>query len=331
MGIINQMFKSFTALAFIGAVSAMDSATYKFVKYISEHGKDYSSLEEFNLRQKLFNAIDAEIEEWNADNSNTSKMGHNKLPDWTQFERAALSGLNSAPEMIFEGEVHEHNGTAIPNSVNWVTAGKVGAIKDQGQCGSCWAFSATGSVESAIAISSGNAAEQQLVSCSSSYGNNGCGGGWYYWAWNYMKSTAQENTVNCPYTSGKYGISGSCKASGNGVAKVSSYVKVGTSNSAIQSAINMKPVSVALDAERSVFQQYTSGVVTSGCGTTLDHAVMAVGYGSQSGQDYFLVRNSWGSWWGDNGYIKIGMSATGGAPGVCGINSAVYYVNAYTV
>jgi cathepsin L len=313
----------------------MDTATFKFVKYISEHGKNYDSIEEFNLRMELFSAMDAEIEEWNMNQSNTSKMGHNKLSDWTAAERAALAGIHGMPEMEFD-EVHSYNGTeALAASVNWVTAGKVGAIKDQGQCGSCWAFSATGSVESAIAISEnrspGNYAEQQLVSCSSSYGNNGCGGGWYYWAWNYMKKTAQENTVNYPYTSGKYGITGTCQATSNGVAKVSSYVKVGTSNTDIKSAINMKPVSVALDAERAVFQQYTSGVVTTGCGTTLDHAVMAVGYGTESGQDYFLVRNSWGTWWGDNGYIKIGQSKTGGAPGVCGINSAVYYVNAYTV
>ena len=73
------------------------------------------------------------------------------------------------------------------------------------------------------------------------------------------------------------------------------------------------------------FQLYTSGVLTQNCGTLLDHAVIAVGYGNESGQDYFLVRNSWGSSWGDQGYIKIATSSTDSAPGVCGINKAVYY------
>jgi len=95
----------------------------------------------------------------------------------------------------------------------------------------------------------------------------------------------------------------------------------------------LKPVSVALDAATAVFQNYKSGVVTSGCGTQLDHAVIAVGYGldATTGLNYFLVRNSWGASWGDKGYIKIAQSSTGTAPGYCGINKAVYYVNAKIV
>jgi C1A family cysteine protease len=331
------MFKTFSAVALIGAASAVDQQTFEFMQYVSKFGKNYQSLDEFTMRQALFAATDAIIAEHNADDSATSAMGHNFISDLTHAEKRNLAGLAGAPEMNFE-ETYEHDGSPLPNSVNWVTAGKVGAVKDQGQCGSCWAFSATGSLESAIAISEGgsplNFSEQQLVSCSSSYGNNGCGGGWYYWAWDYLKTHAQEYTSAYPYTSGSRGIDGNCKyVSSSGHAKVSSYAKVGTSNSSIMSAINQKPVSVALDAQRSVFQQYTSGVVTSGCGTMLDHAVMAVGYGydSASGLDYFLVRNSWGSSWGDNGYIKIGQSGTGGSPGYCGINKNVYTVSAYTM
>ena len=326
------MFKSFAAVASLGVASAINVHQFEFMQYLSKQGKSYSTLEEFNARMELFAARDAIIKEHNADETRTSNMGHNFLSDYTEEEKANLRGLKGEP--VTTGEVFVAGNAPIANAVNWVTAGNVGPIKDQGQCGSCWAFSATGSVESAISVATGAAplslSEQQLTSCSSAYGNNGCGGGWYYWAWDYLKVNNQETTADYPYTSGQFGITGTCNASGSGVAKVNSYVQVGQTNQDIMSAINLKPVSVALDAQRAVFQSYTSGVVTSGCGTMLDHAVMAVGYGNDAatGLDYFLVRNSWGTSWGDNGYIKIGMSSTGTAPGYCGINKAVYYVNA---
>jgi C1A family cysteine protease len=148
-----------------------------------------------------------------------------------------------------------------------------------------------------------------------------------------MEKTAQVSTAAYPYTSGKNGITGSCNVpADSGVAMVSSYVKVGTTNEDIMAAIDLKPVSVAVDAMFPAFQFYTSGVVTQNCGHLLDHAIMAVGYGTDPVYGaYFLCRNSWGSSWGDQGYLKIGQSTTGDAPGICGINSEVYYVNAYTV
>jgi KDEL-tailed cysteine endopeptidase len=327
------MFKSFAAVAFTGVATASVSP-FEFMQYISKHGKSYPTLEEFNMRMELFNERNAIINEHNSDETATSQMGHNFISDYTNAEKANLSGLKADFMPQTEAEVFVATNAPIANSINWVTAGKVGAVKDQGQCGSCWAFSATGSMESAVAISTGrhvgNYSEQQLVDCSSSYGNNGCSGGWYYWAWEYLKVTGQDNTSSYPYFSGAKGKTGTCNASGNSSVKVQNYVKVGTQNSDIMAALNKKPVSVAIDATKAVFQSYTSGVVTAGCGRSLDHAVMAVGYGTDAatGLDYFLVRNSWGSSWGDNGYIKIGQSSTGGSPGYCGINKEVYYVNA---
>jgi len=93
------------------------------------------------------------------------------------------------------------------------------------------------------------------------------------------------------------------------------------------SAIDIKPVSVAIDASQPIFNSYTSGIITdaTACGTSIDHAVVAVGYGTESGVNYFLVRNSWGTSWGNQGFVMIGQSSTGTAPGVCAINTDVYY------
>ena len=148
-----------------------------------------------------------------------------------------------------------------------------------------------------------------------------------------MQTNAQETEADYPYSneSYKYNITPACTANTSlGVVKTvagNDYVVVGHTNSDMMSAIDRQPVSVAVDASRNVFMYYTTGVITSDCGVRIDHAVVAVGYGTENGQDYFLVRNSWGSSWGDQGYIKIGMSSTNSAPGYCGINKAVYYPN----
>ena len=176
--------------------------------------------------------------------------------------------------------------------------------------------------------------EQQLVSCSSSYGNAGCNGGLYSSAWDYLTVNPQQNGSSYPYTSGTTGVDGTCNANPSlGHAKVSSYSVVGQTNDDIMAAINVKPVSVAVCAQLPAFQLYKSGVISKNCGTLLDHAVVAVGYGFDvaSGLNYFLVRNSWGSSWGDNGYLKIAQSPTGTAPGICGINKDVQTVNAYSL
>ena len=327
------MFKSFAAVALAGVVSAVDLQTFEFMQYVSKFGKSYTNVEEFNLRLSLFTVRDKIIKEWNADFTNTSRMGHNFLSDWTEAEQAKLRGLAGEPKER-TAEEFKFTNQALPSDVNWVTAGNVGPVKDQGRCGSCWAFSATGTVESSVSIATGaapgNYSEQQLVSCSSAYGNLGCSGGWYYWAWDYLEvpSQAQNYGASYPYTSGAAGVTGDCdtKLASEGHITVASYVQVGTTNDDIKAALVIKPVSVAIDAAKPAFQSYTSGVLTAGCGVRLDHAVIAVGYGTDAvGGAYFLVRNSWGSSWGDNGYVKIGQSPTGDAPGICGINKAVYY------
>jgi len=166
--------------------------------------------------------------------------------------------------------------------------------------------------------------EQQLVDCSSSYGNDGCNGGWYYYGWNYAHADGGLCTeASYPYT----GVQGACRSTSCGAKYDApanpSYQKVTADNSAtLETAVVSGCVSVAIEANQFAFQYYSSGVLTGVCGTSIDHAVLAVGYGTDNGVAYWWVKNSWGGTWGENGYVEIckDCPADNGAEGECGIN-----------
>jgi C1A family cysteine protease len=217
-------------------------------------------------------------------------------------------------------------------TVDWNAQGKVTPVKNQGQCGSCWAFSATGSLECNYAIKHNNSprslSEQQLVDCSGAYGNQGCNGGWYYDAWKYVEKEGGLCTESeYPYK----GVDGTCKASscGSKYNDPSGYKAItADSESSLQSAVNNGCVSVAIQANQFAFQYYSGGVLTGTCGTRIDHAVLAVGYGTMNGQDYWYVKNSWGETWGEKGYVYICKDCgDNGNKGECGINMYPYQVD----
>merc|ERR1711988_505461 len=183
--------------------------------------------------------------------------------------------------------------------------GAVTPVKNQGQCGSCWAFSTVGGLEGAWEIGTGtltSMSEQQLVDCSKA--NLGCNGGSMGSGFQFEEGVNVATESSYPYTA----RDGSCKSSGYTTAiprgGVTGYKSVGQSTNSLKSALQTGPVSVAIEADQMSFQMYSGGVLSSGCGTNLDHGVLAVGYDSNS----FKVKNSWGKSWGNNGYVQISQS-----------------------
>jgi C1A family cysteine protease len=294
---------------------------YNFMAYVSEYGKSYGTVAEFMFRKEQFVARHNEIEAFNADANNTHTVGHNLFSDKTYAEMKKLNGYKAGPLKATNAPTLDESNLAA--SVDWRSKNAVTPVKNQAQCGSCWAFSTTGAVEGADAIATGSLksfSEQQLVSCSKQ--NSGCNGGLMDYAFQYIKTAPLELESNYPYTSGSGRVASCNYSKSRGVGTVSAFTDVQHTAGQMRAALGNGPVSVAIEADQMAFQSYTSGVITSGCGTNLDHGVLAVGYGTLDGEDFFLVKNSWGPSWGDQGYVRIG------AKNQCGILNAASYPSA---
>merc|ERR1719174_911370 len=297
--------------------SLLTASAVKFVSYIAEHNKSYATSEEFTFRMNQFIEKDNFINEHNAENSSFT-VGHNQFSDWTQEEFDQLQGWHAS-------NIPKHYAAWEPTnatSVDWRTKGAVTKVKNQGQCGSCWAFSTTGSVEGCDQIKTGtlnSLSEQQLVDCD--YGltkNHGCNGGSMDLAFNYIQSTELDTEDAYPYT----GKKGTCNlVADKEVGEVTGHNDV-TPNSmqALMAQVDKGPVSVAIQANKMVFQTYKTGILDSTkCGTKLDHGVLVVGYDNSGSEPYWIVKNSWGETWGMEGYINIAMVD---GEGICGIQMA---------
>ena len=319
------------ALLALSASVDVCMASPSFLDWMSVNGKSYTSATEMDYRMSVYSANVARIEAHNAGNHSWT-MAVNKFADLTADEFAAryVGGLKkgSKSRSLRATNYAPLNTTANPTSVDWEAKGAVTPIKNQEQCGSCWAFSTTGSVEGAWFIAKGNLpslSEQQLVDCSTAEGNQGCNGGLMDYAFQYIIDNKGITTEAAyPYTATG---PNTCEAAGKPVAATLSGFKDVTPNSevALETAIVQQPVSVAVEADQSVFQFYSGGVMDSACGTQLDHGVLAVGYGTDAGKEYYKVKNSWGADWGMKGYILLGRGAKFNPSGQCGIQMQPSY------
>lgn len=294
-----------------------------FLNWTTEYGKTYQNDAEMQYRQLIFQKNVNEIERRNALNRSIT-LSVNDFTDLTRNEFQAQK-LGYTPRNLRTGKqsqmTYNADPAGIPSSVDWVAAGAVTPVKNQGQCGSCWAFSTTGSVEGAWFLAKGeleSLSEQQLVDCSTAEGNNGCNGGMMDNAFKYIIQGGGLCTeATYPYQA----ESGTCKTGCYDVVTISGFVDVQPNNeTALMIAVAQQPVSVAVEADGFDWQFYGGGVVTDSCGTNLDHGVLVVGYGTDATSgDYWKVKNSWGPDWGEAGYIRIGRGSKFAPNGECGI------------
>lgn len=325
---------SLTAYALILNVFALPD----FNEFKNLYKKSYNSLKEESIREIIYNNNLEFIKNENL-KGHSYKLDINEFADLTKEEFFGNHVYQKTQNIKSVLERHNRQFSkynmylrqSIPSSVDWTNEGAVTPIKNQGQCGSCWSFSTTGAIEGAHEIATGNLvslSEQQLVDCSTKYGNMGCNGGVPIWAYEYVI----DNNGICSESEYPYTASdGTCQTTCKTQATISSYFNVTTNSGlALKQAIAKQPVSVIIEADQMSFQFYSSGVLTTGCGSNLDHAVLAVGYGTtSSGQDYFKIKNSWGETWGLNGYILLGADSNSNSQndgsGICGVLSMPTY------
>lgn len=304
-----------------------------YLSWAAKQGKAQNDLGEQEKRFGIFKDNLKFIDEHNSRNA-TYKLGLTKFADLTNEEYRArfLGTVSDAKRRVMKAKSASRRyafsvGDELPESVDWREKGAVAPIKDQGNCGSCWAFSTIAAVEGINQIVTGeliSLSEQELVDCDRQY-NSGCNGGLMDYAFKFITENGGIDTErHYPY----HAVNGNCDPArkNSKVVSIDGYEDVVASDEmALKKAVAHQPVSVAIEAGGRYLQHYQSGVFTGECGTDLDHGVIIVGYGTENGVDYWLVRNSWGTNWGDSGYIKIERNFARNKNGKCGIAMEASY------
>jgi C1A family cysteine protease len=315
-------------LASVCSALAFTEAEYqsKFATYVKDFNKHYR-MEDFFFRYAQFKKALDFVTHANQNGDGLATFAINKFADMTVEEfrntHASMRGVLAAQQPARVSNIN------LPTpSWDWVAKGAVTPVKDQGQCGSCYSFSATGAMEGAVAIAQKkliSLSESQIVDCSGAFGNEGCSGGLQAWAYTYITNSSHGlcSEADYPYVPEDQPCKfTSCKVAAN----IDHYTVVTTEDDVAAHIVN-QPVAIAIEADQMCFQYFTSGVLTPencACGASLDHAVLMTGWGTLNSVDYWTVKNSWGASWGDAGYVRIKRGVA-----MCGLGSKMQQTPAY--
>lgn len=292
---------------------------------INKYNKQYKNQEEYNLRLLTFADSHHFVDSHNAKQDKTFNVEVNHMADRFDWEMRMMTGLVST-EHKNAVRVHTYDSKVqMPSAVDWREKNAVSPVKDQGFCGSCWSFSTTEALEAAYFLKSGvmtQLSQQWLVDCAWNAGA-GCDGGNQGPAYDYIQQQGgiPEQIVYGPYRM----INEMCRNVSGSRVQITGYVNITANDeqAMAQAIASVGPVAISIDASQRAFSFYKSGVFYApACSSTnLDHAVLAVGYGTENGQDYWWVKNSWSTYWGDGGYIKMARNRNNN----CGVASASLY------
>ena len=301
-----------------------DPVEEMFTAWLSEHGKSYESVYEYTYRLSVFKDQIKRVEEINSNNGNSHEAGLNHFSDINDEEYKEMLGYKPLATKKSPKYLVSNEDPTEPKSVNWFEEGCVQAVKDQGQCGSCYSFSATGAMESAHCIATGelvSLAEKDCMDCSFRQGNQGCNGGSMEACFTYFQKDGKICLESeYPYKA-KYEVCKEKKCTNFVEHPVDDYQTVPhKSFEQMMLSLDHGPVSIAIEADQDIFRTYKAGIIVDpkneddddkACGTDLDHGVLAVGYSyngdAKSAENYILVKNSWSAKWGEAGFVRISM------------------------
>jgi len=321
-------------IAAAAAFSVAVASDHPFDDFKQKYNRKYANHDVEWYRRSVFHKNLKFIEETNAKEL-PFKLGVTDFADLTfdEFKQSHLSGYMPSDRKSSLGVFRAPVNQTTPDSVDWTQKGAVTPVKNQAQCGSCWSFSTTGGLEGALYIKTGkltSLSEQNILDCDK--GGNKCQGGSMDQAFDWVKENGlmseADDGYKCQDQASSQCKDSTCPTSGAKFIKpgdVTGHTDVDQTQGALEAAVAQQPVSIAIEADKPVFQHYKSGVLTSDeCGSQLDHGVLAVGYGTDGGQKYWKVKNSWGTSFGEQGYIRLarGSSSSGGE---CGIRKGAVF------